>query len=114
VFVNNDVPGGIPPNIHALHDAIYAESLREFLVDRYLDISTLYKLGDWETHVMFWRWRDRYGEADALARMASVFNDDYPQRGMVFALGNQAKRPQTWQLLGVIRLDEMTQGDLFG
>jgi hypothetical protein len=73
-----------------------------------------YQNGDWETHVMFWRWRDRYGEADALARMASVFNDDYPQRGMVFALGNQAKRPQTWQLLGVIRLDEMTQGDLFG
>jgi hypothetical protein len=73
-----------------------------------------YQNGDWETHVMFWRWRDRYGEADTLERMASVFNDDYPKRGMVFALGNQAKRPQTWQLLGVIRLDEMTQGDLFG
>jgi hypothetical protein len=49
-----------------------------------------------------------------LDRMAFVFNDDYPAKGMVFALGNQAKRPQTWQLLGVIRLDEMTQGDLFG
>jgi hypothetical protein len=34
-------------------------------------------------------------------------------KGMVFALGNQAKRPQTWQLLGVIRLDEMLQGELF-
>jgi hypothetical protein len=32
---------------------------------------------------------------------------------MAFALGNQAKRPQTWQLLGVIRLDEVTQGELF-
>lgn len=73
-----------------------------------------YQNGDWETHVMFWRWRERYGETGALDRMASVFNDDYPKRGMVFALGNQAKRPQTWQLLGVIRLDEMTQGDLFG
>jgi hypothetical protein len=73
-----------------------------------------YQNGDWETHVMFWRWRERYGEAEALTRMASVFNDDYPKRGMAFALGNQAKRPQTWQLLGVIRLDEMTQGDLFG
>jgi hypothetical protein len=62
---------------------------------------------------MFWRWRDRYGEAETLKRIASVFNDDYPTRGMVFALGNQAKRPQTWRLLGVIRLDEMKQGDLF-
>jgi hypothetical protein len=32
---------------------------------------------------------------------------------MVFAIGNQAKRPKTWQLLGVIRLDEMKQGELF-
>ncbi len=34
--------------------------------------------------------------------------------GMVFALGNQAKRPQTWQLLGVILLAELVQGDRFG
>ena len=73
-----------------------------------------YQNGDWETHVMFWRWREHYREAETLKRMTSVFNDEYPARGMVFALGNQAKRPQTWQLLGVIRLDEMRQGDLFG
>jgi len=73
-----------------------------------------YQNGDWETHVMFWRWRASYGETSALERMAGVFNDEYPKRGIVFALGNQAKRPQTWQLLGVIRLEEMTQGDLFG
>lgn len=73
-----------------------------------------YQNGDWETHVMFWRWRERYGEADALQRMAGVFNDEYPVKGMVFALGNQAKRPQTWQLLGVIRLDAIVQDDLFG
>ena len=45
--------------------------------------------------------------------MDSVFNDEYPKRGMVFAMGNQAKRPQTWQLLGVIRLDNPKQGELF-
>jgi hypothetical protein len=32
---------------------------------------------------------------------------------MVFAIGKQAKRPQTWQLLGVIRLDDTPQGELF-
>jgi hypothetical protein len=73
-----------------------------------------YQNGDWETHVTFWRWRASYGEANALERMAGLFNDEYPKRGMVFALGNQAKRPQTWQLLGVIRLDKTLQGDLFG
>jgi hypothetical protein len=73
-----------------------------------------YQNGDWETHAMFWRWCRSYGEAETLKRMEGVFNDEYPKLGMVFALGNQAKRPKTWQLLGVIRLDEMKQGDLFG
>jgi hypothetical protein len=73
-----------------------------------------YQNGDWETHVTFWRWRKRYGDVGAVQRMASMFDTEYPAKGMVFALGNQAKRPQTWQLLGVIRLDEIAQGDLFG
>jgi hypothetical protein len=64
--------------------------------------------------VTFWRWRKLYGDDGAVERMASAFDTDYPAKGMVFALGNQAKRPQTWQLQGVIRLDELTQGDLFG
>ncbi len=72
-----------------------------------------YENGDWETHAMFWGWRRKHGEAETLRRMSEVFNDEYPKRGMVFAIGNQAKRPKTWQLLGVIRLDEMKQGELF-
>jgi hypothetical protein len=72
-----------------------------------------YQNGDWETHAMFWRWRASLGETGALERMAGVYNDEYPKKGMAFALGNQAKRPQTWQLLGVIRLDEVAQGELF-
>jgi hypothetical protein len=71
-----------------------------------------YENGDWETHVMFWRWREKYGEQQALARMDVIFNDEYPRRGMVFAIGNQAKRPQVWQLLGVIRLDDTGQAEL--
>lgn len=68
-----------------------------------------YQNGDWEAHAMFWRERQRSGEEAALKWMDGVFNDEYPRRGMVFALGNMAKRPQTWQLLGVIRLDETKQ-----
>lgn len=72
-----------------------------------------YQNGDWETHAMFWRWWSMNGEAEALRQMAKVYNEDYPAKGMVFALGNMAKRPQTWQLLGVLRLDELRQADLF-
>lgn len=70
-----------------------------------------YQNGDWEAHAMFWRQRQRTSEGDALRWMDGKFNDEYPRTGMAFAIGNQAKRPQTWQLLGVIRLDAATQGE---
>jgi hypothetical protein len=72
-----------------------------------------YHNGDWEAHAMFWRQSQETSTVDALQWMNHVFNEDYPRKGMVFALGNMAKRPQTWQLLGVIRLDETTQDELF-
>ncbi len=71
-----------------------------------------YLCGDWETHAMFWRWKKANGETEALKLMAGTFNDEYPQKGIVFAIGNQAKRPHIWQLLGVIRLGESDQGEL--
>lgn len=71
-----------------------------------------YTNGDWEAHAMFWRHRRQTNEAEALRWMSEIFNDEYPRKGVVFAVGNQAKRPQVWQLLGVIRLDELTQGEL--
>ncbi len=42
----------------------------------------------------------------------SDLGDEYPRKGMAFAVGNVASRPQTWMLLGVIRLDELTQAEL--
>lgn len=69
--------------------------------------------GDWEAHAMFWREAHRTNPAAALKWMDEIFNVDFPRRGMAFAMGNQAKRPQTWQLLGVIRLDVPKQGELF-
>jgi len=72
-----------------------------------------YENGDWEAHAMFWRERQRTIETSALKWMDETFNEKYPKRGMLFAIGNQAKRPQTWQLLGVIRLDISAQGELF-
>lgn len=52
-------------------------------------------------------------EKETLDWMDQVFNVDYPQKGILFAVGNQAKRPQTWQLLGVLRVDASNQASLF-
>ena len=78
------------------------------------DGSHNYQNGDWETHAMFWRWRKAHGETETVRLMAETFNEKYPAKGMAFVLGNMAKRPQTWQLLGVLRLDEQMQDDFFG
>ena len=71
-----------------------------------------YQDGDWETHAMFLRERHRTSEQATLRWMSEVFNEQYPRKGMAFAIGNMAKRPQTWQLPGVIRLDESPQSEL--
>lgn len=79
----------------------------------------IYANGDWEAHAMFYNGRMRgRTEMEVLDWMDHVFNVEYPAKGMVFAVGNQAKRPHVWQLLGVLRLDELSdnekaQGRLF-
>jgi hypothetical protein len=71
-----------------------------------------YTNGDWEAHAMFYGGRRRgNSDIEVLQWMDHVFNEEYPRRGMAFAVGNQAKRPQVWQLLGVLRLDELTESE---
>lgn len=96
---------------------LFDEGLAQFIPSPYefvfsfSDADGLHTLrcGDWETHATFFKWRRLYDDAEALQRLSGLYNDEYPKRGVVFALGNMAKRPQTWQLLGVIRLDETGQ-----
>uniref|UniRef100_UPI004047CD9C hypothetical protein n=1 Tax=Yoonia sp. TaxID=2212373 RepID=UPI004047CD9C len=73
-----------------------------------------YANGDWEAHAMFFNGRKREGSDKAtLDWMSATFNEQYAKRGMLFCVGNMAKRPQTWQLLGVLRVDGTTQQALF-
>ena len=73
-----------------------------------------YANGDWEAHAMFFNGRRRKGSDQAtLDWMSTTFNEQYAERGMLFCVGNMAKRPQTWQLLGVLRVDGTTQQALF-
>lgn len=71
-----------------------------------------YTNGDWEAHAMFYNGRMRgKTAAEVLDWMDHVFNVEYPAKGMAFAVGNQAKRPHVWQLLGVLRLDELSENE---
>jgi hypothetical protein len=66
---------------------------------------------DWETSTAFFRRRDGLGEAEGLKSLKATYEDDYVRRGIAFALGTHARRPQ-WLLVGVLRLDEPAQGEL--
>jgi hypothetical protein len=73
-----------------------------------------YANGDWEAHAMYFNGCRREGsEQAALDWMSKKFNEEYPRKGMLFCVGNMAKRPQTWQLLGVLRVDDTGQPALF-
>jgi hypothetical protein len=69
-----------------------------------------YANGDWEAHAMFFNGRRRWGnEQETLDWMFKTFNEEYPRKGMLFCVGNMTRRPQTWQLLGVLRVDDTGQ-----
>ncbi len=73
-----------------------------------------YANNDWEAHAMFWKERQRKdSDQAALDWMSKTFNDKYPEKGMLFCVGNMARRPQTWLLLGVLRVDKIEQRSLF-
>lgn len=78
------------------------------------DTSHDFRNGDWEAHAMFYNAQKKMGmsEKEALEWMDHKFNVEYPQKGMLFAVGNQAKRRHIWQLLGVLRVDDTQQSAL--
>lgn len=67
---------------------------------------------DWETAAMYRNFARQYGEPETLAKMKTTFERDYPARGMAFAMGTHSKYPDVWLLVGVLRLDVMTQMSL--
>ncbi len=66
---------------------------------------------DWETDATYFNWTRQFGEEAALAQIQSIFGDNYPEAGMVFAMGTHSRYP-TWLINGVIRLDRIEQGAL--
>lgn len=52
------------------------------------------------------------GVEAALKSMAQTFNEEYPARGMTFAMGTHSLYPKVWLLVGVLRLDPVRQPSL--
>jgi hypothetical protein len=68
---------------------------------------------DWETGVMFRRRERDQGQLAALQSMKDQFEGEYMKNGCVFAMGTHSQYPDTWLLVGVIRLNKTEQLDLF-
>ena len=68
---------------------------------------------DWETAATFYRFEKTLGAKGALHEMGQIFNERYPAEGMVFAMGTHSRYPDSWLLVGVLRLDRVSQLDLF-
>ena len=67
---------------------------------------------DWEVEQTFLKWRDAYSEERALADMMRRFGEEYPQKGMLLAMGTHGQRSWQWMIIGIIRLNEITQPSL--
>jgi hypothetical protein len=65
---------------------------------------------DWETEATFFKWRSKYGEADAINKMIEKFNIEWPKKGIAFAMGTHRNANwKNWLLSGVLRVDVETQ-----
>jgi hypothetical protein len=68
---------------------------------------------DWEIEATFFKWKKLYGEERALSDIQRVFGEEYPQKGMLLAMGTHSRYPDTWLINGIVRLDEIKQLPLF-
>lgn len=64
---------------------------------------------DWELEATFFKWQKIYGSERAIREMTKAFGDEYPNKGMLFAMGTHSIYPDTWLINGVIRYDTSLQ-----
>jgi len=67
---------------------------------------------DWETEQTFFKWRNKYGEAQALEFMKETWGH-FDDHGLVFAMGtHRVKHWKTWLLSSLIRAPRTAQAQL--
>lgn len=67
---------------------------------------------DWEIEATFFKWSSQYGETRALDDMRRRFGDEFPKKGLLFAMGTHSRYPDQWLINGLIRLDRSDQREL--
>ena len=73
---------------------------------------------DWETVAAFRRFQSMYGRKNAIDTLKRKYEDEFFSAGLVLAFSTHSRRNITnginnqWLLVGVIRLDRSSQGDL--
>jgi hypothetical protein len=73
---------------------------------------------DWETSTAFNRFEREYSRAEAINILKSKYEDEYFNAGLVLAFSTHSRRNITngisnqWLLVGIVRLDYNSQGDL--
>lgn len=68
---------------------------------------------DWESAATCFKHSIGGDDVAGLRHLAEMYGGRYVERGMVFAMGTHSRRPEQWLLVGVIRLDDTPQSDLF-
>lgn len=69
---------------------------------------------DWETTTAFSRRVQTFGTEDAaLKSLRQTYEVDYMQKGMRLAMGTHSRRDTQWLLVGILRVDDLAQGELF-
>ena len=83
----------------------------EFKFDYQTDDGVAHEMAceDWETAAMFNRFERLLGAKAALDKMSVTFNEEYPAAGMAFTMGTHSRHPDQWLLVGVLRLDPVSQ-----
>lgn len=69
---------------------------------------------DWETSAAFYNLSKKYSVAEVLQHLEAEYCEEYVKTGLVFALGNIAARPQTWQLLGIFPSEKPKEASQLG
>ena len=52
------------------------------------------------------------GERKALERIYEIFGQQYPEEGMLLAMGTHSRFPETWLINGVIKFSPSGQAPL--
>lgn len=68
---------------------------------------------DWETATAFNRRREQLGEEKAILSLKKTYEEEYIASGVALAFSTHSRRNHQWLLVGIVRIDDYPQADLF-